>query len=53
MRERLARVISDKTGQKIERVREDIERDYWMSTEEAKEYGILGKVITKMDQIKF
>ncbi len=53
MRERLARVISDKTGQKIERVREDIERDYWMSTEEAKEYGILGKVITKMDQVKF
>jgi len=53
MRERLARVISDKTGQKIERVREDIERDYWMSTEEAKEYGILGKVITKSDQVKF
>ena len=53
MRERLARGISDKTGQKIERVREDIERDYWMSTEEAKEYGILGKVITKSDQIKF
>jgi len=53
MRERLARVISDKTGQKIERVREDIERDYWMSTEEAKEYGILGKVITKIDQVKF
>lgn len=53
MRERLARVISEKTGQKIERVREDIERDYWMSTEEAKEYGILGKVIDKIDQIKF
>ena len=53
MRERLARVISDKTGQKIERVREDIERDYWMSTEEAKAYGILGKVIDKIDQIKF
>jgi len=53
MRERLARVISDKTGQPIERVREDIERDYWMSTEEAKAYGILGKVITKIDQVKF
>jgi ATP-dependent Clp protease protease subunit len=53
MRERLARVISDRTGQSIERVREDIERDYWMSTEEAKTYGILGKVITKIDQVKF
>lgn len=53
MRERLARVISDRTGQSIERVREDIERDYWMSTEEAKAYGILGKVISKIDQVKF
>lgn len=53
MRERLARVIADKTGQKIERVREDIERDYWMSTEEAKDYGILGSVISKIDQVKF
>jgi len=53
MRERLARVISDRTGQSIERVREDIEGDYWMSTEEAKTYGILGKVITKIDQVKF
>jgi ATP-dependent Clp protease protease subunit len=53
MRERLARVISDRTGQSIERVREDIERDYWMSTEEAKAYGILGKVITRIDQVKF
>jgi ATP-dependent Clp protease protease subunit len=53
MRERLAQVIAEKTGQKIERVREDIERDYWMSTEEAKDYGILGTVINKGDQIKF
>lgn len=53
MRERLARVISEKTGQPIERVRDDIERDYWMSTKEAKDYGILGKVISKFDQVKF
>lgn len=53
MRERLGRVIADKTGQKLERVMEDIERDYWMTTEEAKEYGILGKVITKMSEVTF
>lgn len=53
MRERLARVISERTGQPIERVAEDIERDYWMTTEEAKAYGILGTVITKMHEIKF
>lgn len=53
MRERLARVISERTGQPLERVRDDIERDYWMTTDEAKDYGILGKVITKMGEIKF
>ncbi len=53
MRERLARVIADRTGQPLERVREDIERDYWMSTEEARDYGILGTVITKMHEVKF
>lgn len=53
MRERLARVISEKTGQPVERVREDIERDYWMTTDEAKEYGILGTVITSASQISF
>jgi len=53
MRERLARVISEKTGQPVERVREDIERDYWMTTEEAKEYGILGTVINSISEIKF
>lgn len=53
MRERLARVISERTGQDLERVRDDIERDYWMTTDEAKEYGILGTVISKMSEIKF
>ncbi len=53
MRERLAQVIAKATGQPVERVRDDIERDYWMSTEEAKEYGILGTVINSIDEIKF
>jgi ATP-dependent Clp protease, protease subunit len=53
MRERLAQVIAQETGQTVERVREDIERDYWMSTEEAKAYGILGKVISKASEVTF
>lgn len=52
MRERLAQIIAARTGQPVERVREDIERDYWMTTDEAKEYGILGKVITSIDDVK-
>ncbi len=53
MRERLAKVIADRTGQPLERVARDIERDYWMTTSEAIDYGILGKVITKIDEIVF
>lgn len=53
MRERLAQVIAKTTGQPIERVRDDIERDYWMSTDEAKDYGILGTVINRISDVKF
>jgi ATP-dependent Clp protease, protease subunit len=53
MRERLAQVIAERTGQKIEKVREAIERDYWLTTQEAKDYGILGTVIHSMTDLKF
>ncbi len=53
MRERLAKVIADRTGQPLERVAMDIERDYWMTTSEAVDYGILGKVIHKIDEVIF
>jgi ATP-dependent Clp protease, protease subunit len=52
MRERLAKIIAAATGTTIEKVREDIERDYWMTTDEAKAYGILGKVVTKIGEVK-
>lgn len=51
MRERLARTISEQTGQPIERVRIDIERDNWMTTDEAIEYGIVTKVIRKSSEL--
>ncbi len=53
MRERIARVIAERTGQTYERVIVDIERDYWMTTEEAKVYGILGTVINHASEVKF
>ena len=51
MRERLAKTISEQTGQPIERVRGDIERDNWMTTGEAIEYGIVSKVISKASEL--
>lgn len=53
MRERIAQKIADATGQKFDRVMKDIDRDYWMSTDEAKEYGILGNVISSAKDVKF
>ena len=53
MRERIAQKIADATGQKLDRVMKDIVRDYWMSTEEAEDYGILGNVISSAKDVKF
>jgi ATP-dependent Clp protease protease subunit len=44
-RERIARVISRETGTPIEKVTSDMERDYWMSAEEAIAYGIVSRVV--------
>lgn len=44
-RERIAQVIATQTGQPLERVQQDMERDYWLSAEEAITYGIVSRVI--------
>jgi len=46
MRDTLNNILFEHTGQPIEKVRKDTERDYFMTSEEAKEYGIVDKVIT-------
>jgi ATP-dependent Clp protease, protease subunit len=45
MKERLSRIIAKETGQSFEKIAKDSERDYWLFAEEAKEYGIVGKII--------
>jgi len=47
MRERIARVIAKETGQKLERVLIDIDRDHWMSAVEAIDYGLVSRVIER------
>lgn len=46
-RERIARVIAKQTNKPLEKVLADMERDFWMSAEEAIEYGIVSRVIEK------
>jgi ATP-dependent Clp protease protease subunit len=52
MRARLNRVISEQTGQPIKKVEKDTERNFWMSAEGAKEYGLVGKIIASVNELK-
>jgi ATP-dependent Clp protease, protease subunit len=45
VRRRLEEIIAEHTGQPLERVSKDMERDYFMTPEEAREYGIIDRVI--------
>ncbi|MBA43452.1 MAG: ATP-dependent Clp endopeptidase, proteolytic subunit ClpP [Magnetococcales bacterium] len=47
MRERLNQIISDATGKSLKDVEKDTDRDYFMSAEEAKKYGLVDTVLTK------
>ena len=47
IRQRLDKIIAKHTGQDYEKVRNDTERDYFMSSEEAKNYGIIDRVISE------
>ncbi|RLB11419.1 MAG: ATP-dependent Clp endopeptidase proteolytic subunit ClpP [Deltaproteobacteria bacterium] len=49
LRERLNRLLSFHTGQDIEKIKMDTERDYFMNSQEALEYGIIDKIITKRE----
>ena len=46
MRERLNYIFSVQTGQPVEKIERDTDRNFWMSAEEAKDYGLVGKVVT-------
>ena len=51
IRERINLVIAERTGQPLEKVNEDTDRDYWMSAEESLEYGIVGSIVNSFDEI--
>lgn len=50
-RERIAQVVADQTGQKLAKVMTDMERDYWMSADEAIAYGIVARVIRNQKEL--
>lgn len=47
LKKTLAEILAKQTGQKLEQVEKDMDRDYWMSAEGAKKYGIVDEIIKK------
>jgi ATP-dependent Clp protease protease subunit len=50
-RERLNRILAEHTGQPLEKVEDDVDRDRFMSPEEAKEYGLIDNVVTNQKEV--
>ncbi|MTI16404.1 ATP-dependent Clp protease proteolytic subunit [Rhodobacteraceae bacterium RKSG542] len=51
MRDRLNLIFADATGQSLERIEKDTDRDYWMSPEEGIEYGLVGRVVNSQAEM--
>ncbi|WP_026348822.1 ATP-dependent Clp endopeptidase proteolytic subunit ClpP [Psychrobacter lutiphocae] len=47
IRDRLNRILSERTGQPLEKIEKDVERDYWLDAYEAKEYGLVDEVLER------
>lgn len=52
VRKRINTIISEATGQPIEKVNKDTDRNYWLNAEEALEYGIVNKIISSHSQLE-
>lgn len=47
LKQRLNEILARNTGQKLSKIEKDMDRDYWMSSDEAVKYGLIDQVITK------
>ena len=47
IRASLNEIMAKHTGQPIEKIERDVERDFWMSAQQAREYGIIDEIISK------
>ena len=49
LKNELNRILAKNTGQKLTKIEKDVDRDYWMSAQEAVEYGLVDRVISSVD----
>jgi len=52
MRKRVNKLIAKATGQTLEKIEKDTDRNFWLSAEEAKDYGIVGKIVESDTAVK-
>ena len=50
-RSRINQLISEETGQPLDKVAQDTDRDYWMTVDEALSYGIVSKIVNSIEQL--
>jgi ATP-dependent Clp protease protease subunit len=51
MRERLNRLLAERTGQTLERIESDTRRNFWLDADAAKAYGLVGRIVERSDEI--
>lgn len=51
MRRRLNEIFAEQTGQPLEKVEQDTDRNFWMNAKEAQDYGLVGHIVASMDEI--
>ena len=51
LRRRINKLIADETGQPLEKVEKDTDRDYWMGAEEAQGYGLIARIISRRGEL--
>lgn len=51
MRRRLTETFAEATGQPPERIERDTDRNYWLSAQQAVEYGLVGKIVRRLDEV--
>lgn len=52
LRRRINKLIAEETGQPIEKVEKDTDRDYWMGAEEAQGYGLISRIISRREELQ-
>ena len=52
LREKINRLIADETGQPADQVEKDTDRDFWMNAEEARDYGLIARIISKTEELE-